>query len=309
MARVSGRGLLFSLLVMLLGPVPAALGDEPATVGPVDRLLLREQSIGAGYFVVSAEGAGGFSGFMNPTSLAAEGSTLFVADQGLRRVYRVELDSREVTPLATLGGAAPRLRIGLARSWFLLPPAGNVVREFGPEGEPRGEYSNVELTQATDVLREPSSGRIWIFDFAGTMHEFSPGGSLLRSRRILADHGTAIQAAAAGSQFIYALDRHCACVIELDHHGLPLRMIADGELAFASDLAVDGYGRIWLSQHDRTQIVMIDNTERVHHLELHDLGLNLVSALTIADGRLFVADPTTGAVVVFSLLPPDPGAQ
>ena len=59
MARVSGRGLLFSLLVMLLGPVPAALGDEPATVGPVDRLLLREQSIGAGYFVVSAEGVFG----------------------------------------------------------------------------------------------------------------------------------------------------------------------------------------------------------------------------------------------------------
>ena len=305
MARVSGKRLLIALLLTLSVPFSATAGTDMPSGDAVDRLLLREQSVGAGLLGTSPAGTAGFAGFMNPTALAAEGDTLFVGDPGLRRVYRVELDSREVTPVAPLGGATPRLRVGIARSWFLIPPTGNVVREFDPDGKLRAEYTSVEFTQAVDALREPRSGRIWVFDFSGTVYEFSPGGSLLESRRILADRGTAVQAAVAGPEFAYVLDRTCACVIELDQHGLPMRMIADGELAFANDLAVDDYGRIWVTQQDQAQITLIDHNESLHHIDLRAVGLNRLSALTIAGGRLFAADPTTASVTVFRLLPPD----
>ena len=142
------------------------------------------------------------------------------------------------------------------------------------------------------------------FDVTGTMHEFSAGGSLLRSRRVLADQGTTIEAATAGRHYVYVLDRSCACIIELDQHGLPMRTIADGELAFASDLAVDAYGRIWVSHRDRSRLVLIDTDESVRPVDLRALGLHQVSAVAIADDRLFAADPTSASVVVFRLLPP-----
>lgn len=300
MAQASGKRLILSLLWVFAWPLLASADDLPAA-----QLMIREKVIGPGSVEVLSTGTRPFSGFVMPSALAAEGDTLFAADQGLQRIYRIEAGPGELHPLQPLDGQTPRLRSNIARSWFLVPGTGNEILQFGPDGDARGEFSSIEYTQAVDVVRERQSGRIWIFDRGGSMHEFSPLGSLLRSHRILADRGAAIESAIAGRHFAYALDRSCACVIELDSHGLPLRLIADGEVEFARDIAVDEFDRIWVTYDDPTRVELIDTDEKLHVLDLHSVGLNQVTALAVADGRLFVADPTQAAVIAFRLLPPN----
>jgi len=306
MAPASGSALRALAIVLALSCGPLAAGPaHSADTG--DRLLVREGMLGAGSLFPLPGNPRAFAGFLQVTALAGEGQTLFVADTGGRTIYRVDLASRQLAPIYGARGAAPRIRSGSAGSWYLLQGDPQQVLELGPDGARRARYSSIEFTRAVDAMRVPGGGLTWVFEFSGGIHEFSPNGVWHRALRALDERGATIQAAVAGPESTFVLDRSCECVIEIDSNGLPLRLIASGELALANDLAVDRYGRVWLTTYDRSTLLFIPGDGDARPIDLGSIGVNQVSALTIVDDRLFLADPTSGQISVFGLLPPRAG--
>ncbi len=307
MALASGSTLRCLAIALALSGGPlAARSVQGAESG--DGLLVREEMLGAGTLFPLPGSKRAFAGFMQVTALAGEDQTLFVGDTGGRSVYRVDLASRQLAPIHGARGPGLRIRSGAAGSWYLLQGDPQQVLELGPDGGRRARYSSIEFTRAVDVVRVPSGTLTWVFEFSGGIHEFSPNGIWHRALRALDERGVTIQAAAAGPESTFVLDRSCECVIEIDSNGLPLRMIGSGELTLANDLAVDHYGRLWLTTYDRSTLLFIPGDGEATPIDLRAIGINQVSALTIVDDRLFLADPTTGQITVFSLLPPRAGA-
>jgi len=307
MAQASGSVLRTLAAMLLLVSAGQLSARPPHASDAATELLLREETLGIGALFPMPGNNRAFSGFMQVTALAAEGQTLYVADTGSRSIYRIDLATRQFAPIHNARTQGVRIRSGAARSLYLLQDNPQQVEELGPNGATRARYSSVEFTRAVDVMRVRSGDMTWVFEFSGGIHEFSPNGEWHRKMLALDERGATVQAAAAGAESAFVLDRSCECVIEVDDNGLPLRLIGSGELALANDLAVDRYGRLWLTSFDRTSLLFIPGDGEAQPIDLRRIGVNQVSALAISDDRLFLADPTTGQIHTFRLLPPRDG--
>ena len=302
MVRVSGRTLWTALLAGLIGwsaTIRAETGERPAP------LILEQTVLG-----LTSPADAGMPGkpvmLMDPASVAATGEQLVVFDRSKGELHRIDPRLLTAERLARSRPLANwRLRPTRSTDFLVIDPHGTGVRAFSESGELRGHFEDLELTQAVDATVSVTGNELIVADVDGRLHTFAWSGVRISTNTTLSDRGVSPVALVRGPRTYFLIDRDCTCVIELDGNGLPLRLIAEGQLPLATDLAVDAHGRLWLLDSAGQHLYTLLPSEQVQAIPVHTLGVASVSALTIDRNRLILAERGSGRLLIFAIA--DPG--
>jgi len=302
MARAAGRSL--RILALVAGLLPAASPAAAAEDWP-DGLLSPERTIQS---LLSPPAPGApprLVQLFQATSMAASGDQLVIYDRGQQQLVRVDIASNQARVIATAGPLAPwRVRPMPSQDVLLIARDASQVRQLTPSGSVRQSFASVELTQPVDAAFDPRHNSVLVIDFDGRVHEFSMLGVLHRTSTLLSERGTTPSALVRGPDSYFLADTACACIIELDDAGLPLRLIGQGEFPQLGDLAVDGFGRLWTTDFAGQTLRMTHADETSSSVAANRLGIASIASIAIDQNRLFVAERGTGRILVFVISPP-----
>lgn len=250
---------------------------------------------------IAQDGFGAMTQFVFPVALAADSFNLYVADAGVRRLYRYDplVDAMAVVPGVDV---TPQTRLALGRdlSIYVASPGVAPLRRYDRGGRLLMEIDpQLGAARYDDVAVDRDSGTIFGLDRSfGRLEEINPLGraATLLSDEILAQSPTAI---AWDEHRIYVGGAHCGCVVALTPHTRERAVLATGLRQPSAMAARDG----WL--------VVLDTLERklsVFHrgaprgaASVDALGLFDPQGLALAGGMLYVADAGGRRVAIFRL--------
>jgi hypothetical protein len=251
---------------------------------------------------IAQDGFGPMTHFVFPVALAADSFNLYVADAGVRRLYRFDplVDAMAVVP-GVVVTPQTRLALGKDLTLYVASPGVAPLRRYDRGGRLLMEI-NPQLGAARydEVAVDRDSGTLFGLDrgFA-RLEEINPLGrsATLIDDEILAQSPTAI---AWDDHQVYVAGAHCACVVALASRMHPRRILATGLRQPSAMAARDG----WL--------VVLDTAERkfviFNHGELRatpgfeTLGLSDPQGIALEGGMLYVADAGGRRVAIFRLL-------
>lgn len=250
----------------------------------------------------------GFVPFISPSSVAARGSELYVADSGARKIFR--LDTAQQIMVAVPGMDAvsgTRLQAGSDQTLFVLDAGSATVLNISRSGllleslsDPQvavnlGEFA-VEEISGQIIASDRRSGRLLVIDPPGWVSRTLPAGGEGRA--------ASLGALASRGGNIYAVDRNCSCVVVMDADGRVLERVGEGALIQPRALAVDHFGRIFVADAFSQMLNVYRDGERVASYEARKLQVSEFSALAFDEGTLYVADGPGGQVLAFHVRPP-----
>lgn len=278
--------------------------------------LLAPQAVISGGFSVPAVRAPGqppsgqFVKLVYPSSLAATGPDLYVADSGLARLLRIDTITQSVAQLAPLP-ALPGVRVksGPDGTVYILRPDRSDVDRLSREGRPLARFSSpFEILQPSDLVIEPTLNQIWIADAAGGVFAFHPTGRMSQpiagSREGFATEESGATLLAASAQRVVGIDPRCHCVIEFDRDGVVTARFGEGEILNPQGIALDGYDRVWIVDRGDQRLKVFDGDALAFAIPASRLGLTDVTAIAIDHQRAYVADGPGGRIGIFAILPP-----
>jgi sugar lactone lactonase YvrE len=281
-----------------------------------ERVLVPWKTITGAQLVARAESGGdllpgesqGYVPFIFPSSVAARGSELYVADSGARKIFR--LDTAQQVMVAVAGmDAVPgtRLQAGPDQTLFVLDAGSSTVLNISRSGQlleslsdPQaaanlGEFA-VEEISGQIIASDRRSGRLLVIDPPGWVSRTLPAGGEGRA--------ASLGALASRGGNIYAVDRNCSCVVVMDADGRELERVGEGTLAQPHALAVDHFGRIFVADTSSHTLNVYRDGERVASYEARKLQVREFSALAFDEGILYAADGPGGQVVAFHVRTP-----
>lgn len=276
--------------------VPGVLVPLRTLVG--GRLITQSSPTGV---PIAQDGFGPMTQFVFPVAVAADSFNLYIADAGVRRLYRYDplVDAMAVVPGVIV---TPQTRLALGRdlSIYVASPGVAPLRRYDRSGRLMMEIDpQLGAARYDDVAVDRDSGTIFGLDRSfGRLEEINPLGraATLVSDEILAESPTAV---AWDDHQIYLAGAHCGCVVALSPRTRERRVLATGFRQPTAMAARDG----WL--------VVLDTLERkltvFQHGELRGatgietLGLFDPQGLALAGGMLYVADAGGRRIAIFRL--------
>ena len=306
--RVGLSGLGYALAGGLL-PACADLAHAPAVRPPgVPGLLVPLRSITGGRIVLQSsptgmpmaqDGLGAMTQFVFPVAVAADSFNLYVADAGVRRLYRYDplIDAMAVVPGVVV---TPQTRLALGRdlSIYVASPGSAPLRRYDRGGRLLMEIDpQLGAARYDDVAVDRDSGTIFGLDRSfGRLEEINPLGrsATLLSDEILADLPSAI---AWDERQIYVGGAHCGCVVALAPGTRERSVVASGFRQPSALAARDG----WLVVLDKLErkLSVFYRGEARGSVGVETLGLFDPQGLALAGGMLYVADGAGRRVAIF----------
>lgn len=259
-----------------------------------------------------APAAGGRLRFVQPVGVAARGDVVMVADAGARTLWRLERQRDAMRAFAPFTGmpmeSGASLQLGEDFStWVALPSEhrvvqydarGRLVRQWSDEiSAARPVAVAVPPDRSEIVVADAMSSRIVTFDRLGLMQRRLGSADVLQS----------VGAMTFGPDGLYVVDRLGQQVLVLDASGTPRAQIGEHQLTQPRALAVDRYGRVFVSD-DAQQRIMVFRGERL----LASFGgrgvgpgrFGRIEALAADGNLLYVADSVNARVQVLLVAPP-----
>ena len=276
--------------------IPGVLVPQRTLVG--GRIILQLSPSGV---PIARDGFGPMTQFVFPVAVAADSFNLYVADAGVRRLYRYDplVDAMSVVPGVVV---TPQTRLALGRdlSIYVASPGVAPLRRYDRGGRLLMEIDpQLGAARYDDVAVDRDSGTIFGLDRSfGRLEEINPLGraATLVSDEILAQSPTAI---AWDDHQIYIAGAHCGCVVALSPQTRTRRVLASDLRQPSAMAARDG----WL--------VVLDTLERKLSVFYHDelrgqagvetLGLSDPQGVALAAGMLYVADAGGRRIAIFRL--------
>lgn len=332
-ARDAGRAALaaaLSLIVVLTaacGRMPDRLeGGEPIRPGgnELDRVQ-HPAACDPGIPAIAAQPLtsyrGGFSNdagaapmalsLLYPSQIAASGDDLFIVDQGLGQLVRVQKASQNYRAIARLPGRVTGLFVDPFRKLYMAVPAVSGVLQVSTEGATERVIRDAaNLGSPLDVVldREQllnvvdgSDARVIVFDRLG--QQTGALGERLDTPNLFAT----TDALAVGRNGVYVLDATLRR-LHLFHHG---RAQATHDLSAQarapSAIAVDGWERIFVLDHGPERVLMLTDIMAPEAVTVSNLGMTqpILDLWVDEMGVLYLAEQ--GAVRSFRLPPPCKG--
>lgn len=296
-------GGLLSACADLERPRPARPAGIPGLLVPLrtlvgGRIVLQSSPTG---MPIAQDGFGPMTHFVFPVAVAADSFNVYIADAGVRRLYRYDplVDAMSVVPNVVV---TPQTRLALGRdlSIYVASPGGASLRRYDRGGRLMMEIDpQLGASRYDDIAVDRESGTIFGLDRSfGRLEEINPLGrsATLVHDEILAQSPTAI---AWDDHQLYLAGAHCACVVALSLRDRSRRVLASGLRQPSAMAARDG----WL--------VVLDTLERklsvFQHGELRGtvgvetLGLLDPQGVALAGGMLYVADAAGRRIAIFRL--------
>ena len=302
----------------------ACAADDGANVvrtppEPASRLLTPWLSINGGWRLeaqVPIQGArptGARINFVQPTGVAARGDVLLIADTGARTIWRADRPRDSLAPLAPFtGGVADHgtsMQLGADFTAWVALPAQHAVVQYDLRGRQVRRWSDeFEAPRPVAVVVPEDRSEILVGDSAtARVVVFDPLG---RVQRVLGGRNPpslqSVAAMALGPRGLYVLDRIGQQVVVLDPRGLPVEVIGEQQLVQPRALAVDAYGRVFVSDDADQRIKVFRGTELLASFGGAGNGPNRfgrIESLAVDGNLLYVADSTNARVQVLMVAP------
>ncbi|MBI5659048.1 MAG: hypothetical protein HZC43_05755 [Nitrosomonadales bacterium] len=281
-----------------------------------DRVLVPWKTITGGQLAVHLDSNGdplpgepqGYAALVFPSSLAARGPDLYIADSGARKIYRFDSTLQVLVALPGMDAASrTRLQVGPDRTLLVLEAGSAAVLHFKRNGELLETLPDPQAeADLEEFVADEFSGMIVASDRRSRrLIAIDPPGWASRAFPV-AGEGEHVSwgALASKERSVYAVDRSCSCVVAMDEEGRVRERIGKGELVRPHALAADQYGRLFIADAFNQTLWVYLHGERVASYGARKLHVTEFGALAIDEGSLYVADGPGGQVAAFHIRPP-----
>ena len=257
---------------------------------------------------------GGRSDFVQPVGVAARNGVLLVADSGARTLWRVERARDAMAPFTTFRGgvadAGASMQLGSDFSAWVALPAERVVVQYDARGRIVRRWANeVDAPRPVAVAVPEDRSRVLVGDSAtAQVLVFDPLGQIqgrLGGRQPLPLQS--IAAMALGPRGLYVLDRLAQQVMVFDPRGGLVEVLAEHQLVQPRALAVDGSGRVFVSDEADQTIKVFRGEELLGVVGGRGAGpsrFGRIESMALDGNLLYVADSQNARVQVLMVAPP-----
>lgn len=249
--------------------------------------------------------------FAQPVGVAARGDIVVVADAGARVLWRMDRPRDAMSPFAPFTGwggeQGASLAIGSDFSVWAALPAEHAVVQYDARGRELRRWRDdlaaprpVAVAPTEDrselLVADGASARIAVFDRLGHVVRMLDGGrvGVLQS----------VSAMAFGPRGLYVLDRLAQQVFVLGARGEPLDAAGESVLVQPRALAVDGNGRVFVSDDADQQVKVFRGQRLLTAFGGVPGGFGRIESLAVDGNLLYVADSARAVVHVLMVAPP-----
>ena len=301
MPRILSAALL--LLASLAGLGPGAVADAAERLRYLTAVYLDDKG----------------GGMRWPEGVACSTSTLVVADTGRGRLLRYTLEGRDVKPAGELVApqlAAPlRVQIDSRGDVFALDGKQRRIVRFGAKGELKGYLTPEGVPEpATIVPRSfkiDANDAIHVLDvFGARVLVLGPDGKYQRHLPFPEAYGFFSDLAVGRNGTIYLLDSVTAALSAAPRNArdfTPVGKSLRTHLSFATSIAVDGRGVLYVVDENGSGIVLVGPDGSVLGRQLamgwtEGLLYNPTQMCLNDKGQVFIADRGNSRVQVFAIV-------
>jgi hypothetical protein len=250
---------------------------------------------------------GDFVQLQQPAALAARANIIYLADAGRRQIYRYDVGPNRLSVLAPYAGGAAA-NIALAPDFSLyVAEAGGALAQYGVDGRLLRRFGQGlrELGRPVAIALDESGARLAVAD------------SLYRHVVVLStlgqviavyqpDEAQSVEGMVRGPDGLYLLDRLGRRVVVIGWDGAPRYTLGEeGELKLPGALAVDRHNRVFVRDNaDHTIKVFVDGRLAGSYAGERGPGFGQISAMTVDQNQLYVADALNAQVQTLRIAPP-----
>jgi len=250
---------------------------------------------------------GDYLQLQQPAALAARANILYLADSGRRFIYRYDAGPQRLTALVpyAAGGSA---NIALAPDFSLyVAEAGGALLQYSVDWRLLRRFGQGlrELGRPVAIAVEEVGGRVAVADsLYRHVVMFSNLGQVLNVYQ--PEAAKSVEGMARGPDGLYLLDRLGRRIVVIGWDGaLRYTLGEDGELGLPGALAVDRHNRVFVADNaDHTIKIFVDGQLAGSYGAERGAGFGQISAMTVEQNQLYVADALNAQVHTLRIAPP-----
>lgn len=253
----------------------------------------------------------------NPISVAAKDNKVYFIDDVLMSLYVYDKASQQASklkaPYRDLKSNSARLFISDNQELFVIDSFGNQVSKYDLIGNLITRfYAPLNLNSPVGMCINPLNDRVLIADaFYGHIIEFSATGEPLglygMKKKGQVQAGNDIVGMACTETEMFIVSKLTKKINVFSFAGEFLRSISREEVRSPTDIAVDAYGRIYVSDDFNDQIAIYNNEGFVKRMGRSGVGalhFREITDLSIDGDYLYVVDNMNRSIKVFMINPP-----
>lgn len=255
------------------------------------------------------QGAGMFVKLQVPTALALRDFDLLVADAASARLWRVDLLTQTLTPVAGAPvGPATVLLLGPDRSAWVLDAQARQVLRFAVDGRLLQTWRSGATAPTGMAILDAGATLLVAESTWGRWFELRSGGALALPVAPRRSDGTrigAVDALSAGRDSLFLLDRAKGVVYRALRDGEVVETLGAGALDQASTLVVDRFDRAWVLDAQGRSLTLLTSGRQPQVRSAADLGAQQIGGVAVDDRSLAISDRLVGQVLIHPLPEPE----
>lgn len=259
----------------------------------------------------AAQGAGMFVKLQIPTALALRDFDLLVADAASARLWRVDLLTQTLAPVAGAPvGPATVLLLGPDRSAWVLDAQSRQVLRFAVDGRLLQTWRSGGTAPTGMAILDGGATLVVAESAWGQWFELRSGGALALPVAPRRSDGTrigAVDALSAGRDSLFLLDRAKGVVHRALRNGEVVETLGAGALGQPSTLVVDRFDRAWVLDVQGRSLTLLASGQPPQVRSAADLGVQQIGGVAVDDRSLAVSDRLVGQVLIHPLPEPAKG--
>lgn len=250
----------------------------------------------------------GFLAWQVPTSVAAYGNYLYVADGGRRQIFRYDLTLQTMTSFAGYpSGGVAGIAVAPDLSLYVVDSVSREVLHFTVDGRLLQTFRNdMELIRPVAVVLDQFGRKVWVADSPRSqVVAFSSLGRVLSTLR--SNDVRSIEAMAVGPDGLYLVDRVSRQLVVIGSDGAVRYTLGKDTLKMPGAIAVDRYNRVFVSDVFDNAIKVFSQGQLIASLGSRGAfpaSFSRITGLSIDRDMLYVVDSLNARIHVFQIMPP-----
>jgi len=253
----------------------------------------------------------------SPVSVAAKDNKVYFIDDVLMGLFSYNLADQKASNLKSiyrgLKGKSARLFISDDQELFIVDAFGSQVSKYDLIGNLITRFSDsLNLNSPVGMCINPANNHILIADaFYGHIIEFSATGDPLALHGIKekggVQAGSDIVGMACTQDEMFIVSKLTNHINVFSFSGAFLRQIPRPEVRSPTAIAVDFYGRIYISDDFNDQITIYNNDGMLKQFGRSGVGpqhFRGIKDLSIDGDYLYIADNMNRSIKVLTIIPP-----
>lgn len=250
---------------------------------------------------------GNYVNFLVPAMVAARNNLVYVADSGHRQIFRYDATQMAMSRFADYPATVVAgMTLAPDMSLYVADIASHRVLHFSHDGRLLRTFGSEALARPVSVVWEESVGQLLVADsLYNHVVVFNSLGRALGTLK--SDETRTLEAMARGPEGLYLVDRQSKQVVVLGMDGIDRYAFGSGMLKDPHAIAVDRYGRVFVSDEFDNAIKVFQHGELIATVGGavdSRVKFNRVTGMWLDKNTLYVADSLQNRIQIFHVSSP-----